>query len=249
MAYYYLGQIAESREDIEAALAAYRKVSDGEHRLNAQIRAAVLLAESGRLVQARAHLHGLRSDNSQQAIRIYRAEAEILTKRKDYEDAMQVYDGALADYPQDTDLLYSRAMLAEKMDDLERLEQDLRSILAREPNNADALNALGYTLADRTDRYSEAYELVKRAYELKPDDHYVIDSMGWTLYRMGRHQEALMHLRRAMDLNGDPEIAAHLGEVLWVSGDKQAAMEIWDTALKGTPDDPRLLDVKKRFEK
>ncbi len=249
VAYYYLGQIAESLEDIEAALAAYRKVTDGEYRLNAQIRAAVLLAESGRLVQARAHLHGLRSDNSQQAIRIYRAEAEILTKRKDYGDAMQVYDGALADYPQDTDLLYSRAMLAEKMDDLERLEQDLRSILDREPNNADALNALGYTLADRTDRYSEAYELVKRAYELKPDDHYVIDSMGWTLYRMGRHQEALMHLRRAMELNGDPEIAAHLGEVLWVSGDKQGAMEIWDTALKGTPDDPRLLDVKKRFEK
>jgi tetratricopeptide (TPR) repeat protein len=249
VAHYYLGQIAEAREDIEAALSAYRQVTEGEHRLNAQIRAAVLLAESGRVVQARAHLHGLRGDNSQQAIRIYRAEAEILTKRKDYGEAMQVYNGALADYPNDTDLLYSRAMLAEKMDDLELLESDLRSILAREPNNADALNALGYTLADRTDRYAEAYELVKRAYELKPDDHYVIDSMGWTLYRMGRLQEALLHLRRAMELNGDPEIAAHLGEVLWMMGDRKAAREIWDTALKSTPDDPRLLDVKKRFEK
>ncbi len=248
VAYYYLGQIAESRGDIEAALAAYRKVNDGEHRLNAQIRAAVLLAESGRLVQARAHLHGLRADNSQQAIRIYRAEAEILAKRQDYADAIQVYNGALADFPHDTDLLYSRAMLAEKMNDLVTLERDLRSILSREPDNADALNALGYTLADRTDRYKEAYELVKRAYELKPDDHYVIDSMGWTLYRMGRHQEAIMHLRRAMELNGDPEIAAHLGEVLWMVGDKKAAMEIWDTALQSTPDDPRLLDVKKRFE-
>jgi tetratricopeptide (TPR) repeat protein len=248
VAYYYLGQIAESREDIEAALAAYRKVDDGGHRLDAQIRAAVLLAESGRLVQARAHLHGLRSENNQQAIRIYRAEAEILTKRKDYAEAIQVYDGALQDYPHDTDLLYSRAMLAEKMNDLVTLERDLRSILSREPNNADALNALGYTLADRTERYAEAYELVKRAYEIKPDDHYVIDSLGWTLYRMGRHQEALMHLRRAMELNGDPEIAAHLGEVLWMTGDKKAAMEIWDTALKSTPDDPRLLDVRKRFE-
>lgn len=247
VAYYYLGQIAEAREDIEAALAAYRKVDDGEHRLNAQIRASVLLAESGRVVQARAHLHGLRSDNSQQAIRIYRAEAEILTKRKDFADAMQVYNGALEDFPHDTDLLYSRAMLAEKMDDLVMLERDLRSILSREPDNADALNALGYTLADRTERFNEAYELVKRAYELKPDDHYVIDSMGWTLYRMGRHQEALMHLRRAMELNGDPEIAAHLGEVLWMTGDKKAAIELWDTALKSTPDDPRLLDVKKRF--
>jgi tetratricopeptide (TPR) repeat protein len=248
VAYYYLGQIAEAKGDIEAALAAYREVDDGEHRLNAQIRASVLLAESGRLVQARAHLHGLRSDNSQQAIRIYRAEAEILTKRKDYADAMEVYNGALQDFPHDTDLLYSRAMLAEKMDDLVMLERDLRSILSREPNNADALNALGYTLADRTDRYNEAYELVKRAYELKPDDHYVIDSMGWTLYRMGRHQEALMHLRRAMELNGDPEIAAHLGEVLWMMGDKKAAIELWDTSLKSTPDDPRLLDVKKRFK-
>jgi tetratricopeptide (TPR) repeat protein len=248
VAYYYLGQIAEANEDIEAALAAYRKVTEGEHRLSAQIRAAVLLAESGRLVQARAHLHGLRGDNSQQAIRIYRAEAEILAKRKDYAEAMQVYNGALADYPNDTDLLYSRAMLAEKMDDLELLERDLRSILSREPNNADALNALGYTLADRTDRFAEAHELVKRAYELKPDDHYVIDSMGWTLYRMGRLQEALTHLRRAMALNGDPEIAAHLGEVLWMMGDKKAAREIWDSALKSTPDDPRLLDVKKRFE-
>ncbi len=248
VAYYYLGQIAESREDIEAALAAYRNVTEGENRLNAQIRAAVLLAESGRLVQARAHLNGLRGDNRQQAIRIYRAEAEILTKRKDYAEAFQVYNGALADYPNDTDLLYSRAMLAEKMDDLETVERDLRSILSREPNNADALNALGYTLADRTDRYEEAYALVKRAYELKPDDYYVIDSMGWALYRLGRIQEALVHLRRAMSMNGDPEIAAHLGEVLWMTGDKKAAMEIWDTALKSTPDDPRLLDVKKRFE-
>jgi tetratricopeptide (TPR) repeat protein len=247
VAYYYLGQIAESREDIEAALAAYRKVDEGEHRLNAQIRAAVLLAESGRLVQARAHLHGLRSDNGQQAIRIYRAEAEILAKRKDFADAMEVYNGALADFPNDTDLLYSRAMLAEKMDDLVVLERDLRSIISREPDNADALNALGYTLADRTDRYNEAYALVARAYKLKPDDHYVIDSMGWTLYRMGRNQEALMHLRRAMELNGDPEIAAHLGEVLWMTGDRKGAVEIWDTALKSTPDDPRLLDVKKRF--
>jgi len=249
IAYYYLGQIAESRDDIEGALSAYRNVREGEHRLNAQIRAAVLLAESGRVVQARAHLHGLRGDNSQQVIRIYRAEAEILVKRKEYGEAMQVYDGALADFPDDTDLLYSRAMLAEKMDDIEQLERDLRAILAREPNNADALNALGYTLADRTDRYVEAYELVKRAFELKPDDHYVIDSMGWTLYRMGRLQEALGHLRRAMALNGDPEIAAHLGEVLWVMGDKKGARDIWDSALRNTPDDPRLLDVKKRFEK
>jgi tetratricopeptide (TPR) repeat protein len=248
-AYYYLGQIAESKQDMEGALKAYRMVDDGEHRLNAQIRVAVLLAEGGQLAEGRAHLHGLRSDNTQQAIRIYRAEAEILAKRNDFRDALQVYDGALEEYPGDTDLLYARAMLAEKMDLIIVLERDLRTILASEPNNADALNALGYTLADRTDRYDEAYELIKRAYELKPNDHYVVDSMGWVLYRMGRHQESLVHLRRAMELNGDPEIAAHLGEVLWMTGNEDAAREIWDTALKDAPDDAKLLDVKKRFER
>jgi len=246
--YYYLGQIAESRQDFDAALEAYEHVDEGEHRLNAQIRTAVLLADQDNVSAARAHLQGLRGDNVQEAIRIYRAEAEILAERERFQEAMLVYDGALDEFPDDTDLLYARAMLAEKMDLLQVLERDLRSILSREPNNADALNALGYTLADRTERYEEAYDLIKRAYDLKPEDHYIVDSMGWVLYRMGRYEEAVQHLRRAMELNDDPEIAAHLGEVLWVMGKKDAAREVWDTALKSTPDDKRLLDVMKRFE-
>ena len=106
---------------------------------------------------------------------------------------------------------------------LDVLERDMRAIIAREPDNADALNALGYTLADRTDRLEEAYALIKRAIELKPDDHYIIDSLGWVLHRLGRHREALVQLRRAMSINPDPEIAAHLGEVLWVLGNKVEA--------------------------
>ncbi len=160
---------------------------------------------------------------------------------------MTVYDAALGEYPQNSDLLYARAMLAEKLDMLDVLEQDLREILSKEPNNADALNALGYTLADRTDRHEEALELIKRAYELRPNDHYVVDSMGWVMYRLGRYDEALKFLRRALELKNDPEVAAHLGEVLWVMGDKKAAREIWNTALESTPDDKRLLDVIKRF--
>lgn len=160
---------------------------------------------------------------------------------------MGVYDTALDEYPGNSDLLYARAMLAEKLDMIEVLERDLREILSREPNNADALNALGYTLADRTNRYEEALELIKQAYELRPDDHYIVDSMGWIMYRLGRYEEALKFLRRAMELNNDPEVAAHLGEVLWVMGDKAAARKIWNTALESTPDDERLLDVIKRF--
>ena len=246
-AYYYLGQIAENRDDVEQALAAYRHVDRGDHRLNANLRIAVLLAEVDRVAEARAHLHGLRGSNLREAIRIYRAEAEILMRLERFEEAMEVYDLSLNEFPQDTDLLYARAMLAEKLDRIALLESDLTNILSREPNNADALNALGYTLADRTDRLDEAYVLIKRAFDLKPDDHYVVDSLGWVLYRMGRHQEAVAQLRRAMEINPDPEIAAHLGEVLWAMGNRDEARTVWETALQTTPDDKRLLDVKKRF--
>ncbi len=137
----------------------------------------------------------------------------------------------------------------EKHGRIDILEKDLRTILAAEPDHSQALNALGYTLADRTDRHEEAYLLIKRALELSPDDFYILDSMGWVLYRLGRHQEAIEYLRKAMLVRRDPEIAAHFGEVLWVSGDKKAAKEIWETALEETPDDEEeeLLNVIKRF--
>ena len=160
---------------------------------------------------------------------------------------MTVYDRALEEYAGNADLLYARAMLAEKLDRLDILERDLRAILGTEPDHAEALNALGFTLADRTDRYDEALVLLERAIELKPDDYYVIDSMGWVLYRVGRLEEAIQYLRRAFALSEDPEVAAHLGEVLWVMGRKAAAREIWDTALQTTPDDANLLEVIKRF--
>lgn len=246
-AYFYLGQIAETEDDFEAAIEAYHKVDRGENYLNAQIRIAVLLAEQGKLDEAREYLYGVESRNVKEAVRVYRAEAEILTNADRLNEAIEVYSLALDEFPENSDLLYARAMLAEKLDRLDVLEADLRSILSREPNNAEALNALGYTLADRTDRYDEALELIKQALALQPDDYYIVDSMGWVMYRMGRHQESIEHLRRAMTLSDDSEIAAHLGEVLWVTGDKQEAQEIWNTALESTPDDERLLDVIKRF--
>jgi len=246
-AWFYIGQIAESRNDVDAALAAYEQVDRGEHHVNAQVRAAVLMAENGDVAAARRHLHALRGRNRSESVRIYRAEAEILARREMLEEAKSVYDAALEEFPHDSGLLYARAMLSVRMDRIDLVEADLRDILGREPDNADALNALGYTLADRTDRYQEAYELIKRAYELKPDDHYVVDSMGWVLYRLGRLDEAIKHLRRAFEIQPDPEVAAHLGEVLWVAGDKEAAKKVWNAALEAQPEDKRLLDVIKRF--
>ena len=246
-AHYYLGRIAESQERYADAVASYRRVRRGEHRLNAQIRIAMLLADSGEIEAARRHLHGVRSANTQEAVRVYSAEAGLLTRFARYDEAMDVYDASLEEFPGNTDLLYARGMLAAKMARLDIVERDMRAIIAREPDNADALNALGYTLADLTDRYEEAYALIKRAIELKPDDHYIVDSLGWVLHRMGRHREALVELRRAISLNPDPEIAAHLGEVLWVLGNKVEARAVWTTALETAPDDEHLLDVIQRF--
>ena len=159
---------------------------------------------------------------------------------------MEVYSKALyAGY--NADLLYSRAMLAERMDRIDILEKDLLRIITREPNNSNALNALGYTLADRTDRYEEALGYIDRALNLNADDFMIIDSKGWVLYRMGRLEEAREYLQKAMDIRHDPEIAAHLIEVLWVMGDTQGAKKVSETALQSTPDDLRLLEIIERF--
>ena len=232
--YYYLGQIAEISDDLGEALSSYVKVDRGEYFLNAQIRIAVILARLGDIDKAREHLQSLRSKDPAQSTRIYRAEAEILSRHDRLEDSLSVYDHAIEERPDNVDLLYARAMLAEKLDRLDILERDLRTILTNDPDNADALNALGFTLADRTNRYDEALKLLERALELKPDDYYVIDSMGWVLYRMGRLEEAVEFLQRAFMLSNDPEVAAHLGEVLWVMGRKDAARKIWDSALQTT---------------
>lgn len=246
-AWFHLGEIGEARGDGEAAIAAFSRVQGADNRLNAQLRVAMLLSDAGRVDEARARLHALNGRNLRESVRLYRVDADILARHSRFDEAMQVLGAAIEHFPFDSELLYARAMLAEQLDDLAQLERDLKRVLEREPDNADALNALGYTLADRTDRIDEAYRLVKRAYELRPDSHYIIDSMGWVMYRMGRHQDALRYLRRAMEIDPDPEIAAHLGEVLWVTGNEEEAREVWGGALRTTPEDEHLLDMKKRF--
>ena len=243
---YYLGRIAEEEDDLEKADDWYRSVSSGKNYFDAQIRIGMLLAMQGNIEKARTHLYKIRTHNDREKNTLIQAEAEILTDIKRYQEAMAVYDEALKD-KDDADLLYSRAMLAEKMDRLDILERDLRAIIAKDADNSQALNALGYTLADRTERFDEAYEFIKRALEISPNNYFVLDSMGWILYRQGRLDEAIEYLNKALAKRNDPEIAAHLGEVLWVKGDKKAAQEIWDTALQEAPDDDRLRNVINRL--
>jgi len=247
-AYFGLGQIAESRKDLPAAMALYRKVEDGQHYLDARIHIADLLAKQKKIPEARQCLHGTSAESAEDSIRLYRMEALILTEAGDFQEAMSIYDAALSDYPENTELLYDRAMLAGRMNRLSVLEQDLQRLLSQEPNHADALNALGYTLADQTDRHQEAITLIQRAMTLQPDSYYILDSMGWVLYRLGQRQKALDYLQRAFTLRQDAEVAAHLGEVLWVTGNRKAARDVWNKALKETPDDERLLKTMKRFD-
>ena len=138
-------------------------------------------------------------------------------------------------------------MVAERLDRLDLLEADLRAILSRDPNHVQALNALGFTLADRTDRYQEAHDLIVRALAQRPDDYYIQDSMGWVLFRLGRLPEALEYLRRAAAQSDDVEVAAHLGEVLWATGDQAGARQVWDAVLKREPGNKRITELMRRL--
>ena len=243
---YLLGRIAEERKDYETASVWYESVQNGDYAFDAQVRNGLLLGKRKSIEEALVVLQAIDTSSPAQENVLTEAVAELLIDEQRYAEAMAVYDKALENH-YNADLLYSRAMLAEKMDMLDLAEEDLRQILAKEPEHAQALNALGYTLADRTDRYQEAYDLIQQALSLEPESYYFLDSMGWVLYRLGKHEEAIDYLRRAMALTQDTEIAAHLGEVLWVAGDKKGAKAVWETALKNTPEDTKLIDVIKRF--
>lgn len=244
---FYLGQVAETRGRLDEAISWYRQVDQGEHYVDAQVRLGVLLARQGRMEQAREQLQSVETSNARDRVRLYLVEAELLTDAGRLQDAMAVHNLALEEFPDDADLLYARAMVAEKMDRLDLLEADLRAILSRDPSHVQALNALGYTLADRTDRYAEAYELISKALAQRPDDYYILDSMGWVLYRMGRPAESIEYLRRAAAVSDDAEVAAHLGEVLWALGEQAEARRVWEAALQRDSGNKRILEVMRRL--
>ncbi len=248
-AQYYLGRINESRKLYEAAIEWYEKVFVGDYKFDARLRIADMLGMLGRVDDAIAHiddmLKGSQSNGS--LVRIYISKGEMLRGARRYAEAMEVFNTALEIVPGNSDLLYARALVAEKLGRIDLLEADIRTILKTEPDNAHALNALGFTLADQTDRYEEAYGYLKRAIEIMPDDPAIIDSWGWVHYRLGNYDKAIGLLRKALSRFDDPEIAAHLGEVLWVSGNREEAREVWQRALKKTPDDPVLQSVMQRF--
>jgi Flp pilus assembly protein TadD len=238
-----LGQTAEFLERHADALRWYRSVPGGDQRWQARLRAANVLHELKRDDEAYADLRQLQADAAadEDARRnAYLLEAELRQQDKDAAGELDAYARGLAAFPDDAALLYARGLAWERRDDIARTEADFRRILVAEPDNVATLNALGYTLADRTTRYAEALQLIDRARVADPDNPAIIDSYGWVLYRLGRNDEALVQLRRAFALQKDPEIAAHLGEVLWISGDKDEARKFFEQGRKLDPDNRAL---------
>lgn len=238
-----LGKIAEYLKRYQEAVDWYHGVPGGEHRGEAQLRAVNALYLMGDKARASKDVQSVQADASlDDDVRrdAYLLESELQLRDGQSQAELDVLARGLAAFPDDSALLYARALAWERNDNVPRAEADLRKVLVAEPENVAALNALGYTLADRTQRYQEALELIDRARVAEPDNAAIVDSYGWVLYRLGRNDEALVHLRRAWTLNKDPEIAAHVGEVLWVLGQKEEARRFFDEARKLDPDNRAL---------
>jgi tetratricopeptide (TPR) repeat protein len=245
--YYYLGYTAHQLGKDDDAVRWYGKVTSGEYWTKSQLSMSKILVQQGRLEEVRENMQRLRRNDPDNAVEIYLIEGQILSDLTLYNEAWHLYDQALAIHTDNEDLLYSRALTAEKIDRLDLAEQDMRRILEIDPDNVRALNALGYTLADRTDRYEEAFEFIQRAYAREPDDPAIIDSMGWVNYRLGNLEEARGFLQQAWEMTRDSEIGAHLGEVMWMQGDRDDARRIWKESQESGPDNPVLQKALDRF--
>jgi tetratricopeptide (TPR) repeat protein len=244
----YLAQIAEEQKDYEQALRWYAEVTGGEKYLQAQLRYATVLNKQGKLDAARAHLRQVNADSVQARVQLLLTEAQMLREANQPREAFDLLARSLEAMPDQPELLYVYAMLAEKLERMDLLESNLKKLIALQPDHAHAYNALGYSLADRNQRLPEAQGLIEKALKLAPDDPFIVDSMGWVLYRMGKHKQALEFLRKAYAARPDPEIAAHLGEVLWVAGEHREAEKIWLDATKDTPGNEALNNTIKRFK-
>ncbi|PRC93771.1 tetratricopeptide repeat protein [Solimicrobium silvestre] len=250
-AYLYLSQIADDRNDGVAALDWLSKVQsyNGKNAayFNAQLRTALLMAKYGQLDQARQFLHELKASPEEQ-IEIIQLDAELLRNAKRDADAMSLLQEATKSHPDNPDLLYDFAMMAEKFDRIDEMEKALRQVIKINPENQHAYNALGYSFADRNIRLPEARALIEKALSLAPDDAFIIDSMGWLEFRENQNEKALAFLQRAYQIRPDVEIAVHVGEVLWSMGDQQKAKSIWKEAQQKDPSNAALKSTLERLK-
>ena len=243
-----LAQLAEEQKDWPRAIGWYDSIKRGEHAMPARLRTANALAKQGKLDEARKYLQNVNVGDGER-VQLQIAEAQLLREAERHKDAFELLGKALEANPKQPDLMYDYALTAEKLNRMDLLETNLRELIQIKPDHAHAYNALGYSLADRNERLPEARKLIEKALELAPEDYYIMDSMGWVLYRMGDLKGAAQELRRAWKGRPDGEIGAHLGEVLWVLGERTEAEGIWREALEASPDSDTLKKTILRLKK
>ncbi len=247
--YFNLGRVHEIAQHDAEAMEAYRKVTGGERFIFSRVRYAFLLAKRDGVAAARKYLKTVRVENQQQRTQLLITESQLLRDNNDFRGAYDLLDAYLRKHPDQIELLYDRALMADKIGRLDVLERDLRKLIELRPDNAHAYNALGYSLAERGLQLPEALSLIRKAIELSPDDPFIMDSLGWVYYRMGDLKKGVKYLKQAFDVRSDPEIAAHYGELLWMNGAKEDAKKIWQSALEEHPENEMLLETVKRFRK
>ena len=244
---FYLGKLEEKRENIDKALGWYDKVTEGPFEFEAAVTSIAMLGKAKQYDNAQRRLQALAAKFPKQKTRISLIQAELFSQQKQYDRAFAYLTQELNSAPDQEELLYSRALMADRLGKLEIMEADLKKILAKNPDNAEALNALGYGLTEKTTRYKEAEVYLQRALLLKPNEAVIIDSYGWLKYKMGDTQAAIDYLQKAYDKQPETEIAAHLAEVLWVSGRKDEARKVFNKAIEEAPGDPYLINFKNKF--
>ena len=246
---FYLGKIEEKHDHSKKALVWFDKVTDGPFVFDASISAISLLAKDKQFDEANSRLSLLQSKFPKQKLRLLLVQAELYSQQKQYEKAFNLLTEALVDFPDQKELLYTRALMAERVNKPDIVEADLKKILAMDPDNVEALNALGYTLLNKPDRYADAEKYLQHALSLEPDAAVIIDSYGWLQFKLGNNEKALDYLQQAYEKQPENEIAAHLAEVLWVLGRKDEARKLFNKAIKDAPDDEYLMDFQRRILK
>ena len=247
LAYYYLGQIAEEGKRDADAQAYFAKVGSGEQFIPAQVRSAQILVRQDKIPEARQLLAKAPAGTEEERVQLIIAEGALLREAKQIEAAFALLDSALKKRPEQPDLLYETALLAEKLGKMDILENRLRKLIKLRPDSAQAYNALGYSFAERNIKLAEARELIDHAIKLQPGDPFILDSLGWVLYRQGDLMGALAYLEQAYAKRDDPEVAAHIGEVLWALGRKEEAQRFLQTAHQKHPDNESLTAATKKF--
>ena len=245
--HYYLGFINAQENNTDTAIEHFFNVNGGGNFLPAQRSLAELMIRAGRYKEVKARLQNIRFRNSDYNIPLLTMEANVLMDEGFLDEAGTVLNNAVGAFPNNIQLLFLRSVYSQEINDLTTMEVDLRKIIQLNPNSPVAYNSLGYYLADRSDRIEEAYELIQRAVELAPNDPAIIDSLGWVQYRLGLYDEARQNLDKAYELYPDHEVAAHLGEVLWVMGEKSAARAVWRKALESQPDSEYIRSAMERL--